>query len=59
MADSLSRFLLVLMGLILSFDTLGQNLLADLLAFGFVCSLVVVLVFKLLTLQEEQRAPAP
>jgi hypothetical protein len=59
MADSLSRFLLVLMGLILSFDTLGQNLLADLLAFGFVCSLVVLLVFKLLTLQEEQRAPAP
>jgi hypothetical protein len=59
MADSLSRFLLVLIGLILSFDTLGQNLLADLLAFGFVCSLVVVLVFKLLTLQEEQRAPAP
>lgn len=58
MADTLSRFLLVLVGLIVSLDTLGQDVFAALLAVLFLFSLVVVGAFKLLTLQEEQRAPS-
>jgi hypothetical protein len=57
MADTLSRFLLVLVGLIVSFDTLEYGVPADLLAVGFLVALVVVAVFKFLTLQEDQRAP--
>jgi hypothetical protein len=45
-------------GLVVSFDTLGPGWLAELLAALFIMGCFVLAVFKLLTLQEDQRAPA-
>jgi hypothetical protein len=58
MGDTLSRVLVVVVGLVVSFDTLGPGCLAELLAALFIVGCFVLAVFKLLTLQEDQRAPA-
>jgi hypothetical protein len=58
MGDTLSRVLLVVVGLVVSFDTLGPGWLAELLAALFIVGCFVLAVVTLLTLQEDQRAPA-
>jgi hypothetical protein len=58
MGDTLSRVLVVVVGLVVSFDTLGPGWLAELLAALFIVGCFVLAVFKLLSLQEDQRAPA-
>jgi hypothetical protein len=57
--DTPSRLLPVPIGLVVSFDALGQDRLADLLAALFVTGLVVIGAFELLTLRDEQPAPSP